>query len=580
MKTGFFRRHVLGTAIAVLCLIGNRSPQISNAQAQPAPPPDNSTESGALPPTIYPNSPLAQVVKLVQAGVEENVIMTFVTNSSGTFNLDSDKIIYLKDIGTPGDIVTAMIQRDQVLQQQMATAPPPPEQPVPTPEAGAVSTTEPVPPPQPVEVTQNYFYDTLAPYGSWMEVDGYGRCWRPTVVVVNSGWQPYCDHGHWVYTDCGWYWISDYSWGWSTFHYGRWFHHARWGWCWWPDTVWAPSWVCWRHSNEYCGWAPLPPFTTCVSGIGFTYRGIAVGVGFDFGLNVNAFTFVPIRNFCDPHPHRHRVDPREMNRIYHQTTAINNINVDSHRRTLINSGIAPENITAVTRTEIHPVTIHDAGGTMARGGHGEQLGHDGHTLVVNRPHFTENPAWGRTPINRDSTPPVAPPRVETPAQNHSAPENYNRGTTRMPRQPSQGPRNTVQGPPNLNQAQAQGQFVPANNHPSSPAAPAEQTSPRSYERRTMSPRGQQIEQQTPRVTIPNPQPNQNTTVPVERPQHNPPPAERPQHNESRPNYSEPAPRNAPPSAPPSSAPSQSSNKSDKSDKQDKDQNGPGNGPRH
>ena len=68
---------------------------------------------------------------------------------------------------------------------------------------------------------------------------------------------------------CGWYWMSDYSWGWAPFHYGRWFHHARFGWCWMPDTVWGPSWVTWRYSDDYCGWAPLPPGAIYRAGVGF-----------------------------------------------------------------------------------------------------------------------------------------------------------------------------------------------------------------------------------------------------------------------------------------------------------------------
>ena len=84
----------------------------------------------------------------------------------------------------------------------------------------------------PTAVTTTYFYDTLSPYGSWIYVNGYGRCWRPSVCVYNPAWQPYCDHGHWVYTNCGWYWYSDYSWGWAPFHYGRWFQHPGMGWCW------------------------------------------------------------------------------------------------------------------------------------------------------------------------------------------------------------------------------------------------------------------------------------------------------------------------------------------------------------
>src|SRR6059036_2194426 len=49
------------------------------------------------------------------------------------------------------------------------------------------------------------FYEPLGGYGSWVEVGTYGRCWRPTSVVV--GWRPYCA-GYWTWTDCGWYWSA------------------------------------------------------------------------------------------------------------------------------------------------------------------------------------------------------------------------------------------------------------------------------------------------------------------------------------------------------------------------------------
>ena len=278
--------------------------------------------------------------------MSEEVIKNYVNNSGSTFNLDSDKIIYLKDIGLPDDIVTAMMQRDQVLQQQMAASTYQPPQPAPATET-AVST-EAAPPPPTEEVTVNYFYDTLAPYGTWVDVEDYGRCWRPTVTVVNADWQPYCDGGHWVYTDAGWYWFSTYSWGWAPFHYGRWFHHARFGWCWSPDTVWGPSWVTWRYSDDYCGWAPLPPRAVYREGIGFLYNGASVSVGFDFGLGVGAYTFVSTRNFCDPHPSRYRVAPREVPQIYNRTMVINNFDVDREHRTFVNHGIEPGRITAVT----------------------------------------------------------------------------------------------------------------------------------------------------------------------------------------------------------------------------------------
>ena len=170
----------------------------------------------------------------------------------------------------------------------------------PAPETTPSNVTDVTPPPAPDQpVTVNYFYNTLAPYGSWVVVGGYGRCWRPTVCVYNSSWQPYCDNGHWVYSDCGWYWASSYAWG-ATFHYGRWFRDASFGWCWYPDTVWAPSWVTWRYSNNYCGWAPLPPHTAYQAGVGIVYNGGNVSVGFGFGLGASCFTFVPTAVFLQP----------------------------------------------------------------------------------------------------------------------------------------------------------------------------------------------------------------------------------------------------------------------------------------
>ena len=45
--------------------------------------------------------------------------------------------------------------------------------------------------------SEEMFQDSLAPYGNWVDVAGYGRCWQPTVVVANPGWQPYFNCGGW-----------------------------------------------------------------------------------------------------------------------------------------------------------------------------------------------------------------------------------------------------------------------------------------------------------------------------------------------------------------------------------------------
>ena len=446
MKTKSFAVNVSGAAVAALCLFGACLPQISNAQPDSAPPPPDGSavpvapdDSAALPPGVLPSSPLAQVIKLTQAGVSEDVITAYVNNSTSLFNLNSDQIIYLKDIGVPDTVVQAMIQRDQVLQSQMATQP----QPAPVPDTTVVATTDVAPPP--AVVTVDYFHDTLAPYGTWVDVEGYGRCWQPTVVVGNAGWQPYGDRGHWVYTDEGWYWISDYSWGWAPFHYGRWFHHARFGWCWYPDTVWGPSWVTWRYADDYCGWAPLPPRCDYREGVGFFYNGAAVSIGFDFGLGVGAFTFVHTRDFCDPHPWRHRVESREVTQVFNRTAVINNFDVDREHRTFINHGIDPRHITEVTHAPIRPIAIHE---TTARVPRGEQLGRDGRSLMVNRPHFTDNPGRGGSPRGA----PVERPGVGSPYQPQDNRGNENAGPQRrnQPTAPTAGqpqsPRPTVGSP--------------------------------------------------------------------------------------------------------------------------------------
>ncbi len=105
-------------------------------------------------------------------------------------------------------------------------------------------------------VSIGFFYDSLAPYGDWVTVPTYGRCWRPARVAF--GWQPYLD-GEWDYTDAGWTWVSFDPWGGDPYHYGTWVFTASYGWVWIPGTVWAPAWVTWCITDDAYGWAPVPP---------------------------------------------------------------------------------------------------------------------------------------------------------------------------------------------------------------------------------------------------------------------------------------------------------------------------------
>src|SRR5205823_10236399 len=102
------------------------------------------------------------------------------------------------------------------------------------------------------------FYTKLEPHGAWLETADYGYVWQPREAESSRSWRPYTN-GRWVYTDAGWTWISEEPFGWATYHYGRWTRLRGIGWVWVPGNQWAPAWVSWRKSNDYVGWAPLPP---------------------------------------------------------------------------------------------------------------------------------------------------------------------------------------------------------------------------------------------------------------------------------------------------------------------------------
>lgn len=411
MKSETFWRWGLGLALATLPLHGgcsqesaakaaeltsitntNSTPDTARAGITNAPSPEAAQQEleqapgevvstpVAPPSNVTLTGPANEVVKLAQAGLDESVMLSFVTNSPHTFNLSSDAIIYLNDIGVPGTVVTAMIQHDQGVKESAANnavsllpSNPPSAAPETAPAYSApgsvTETTEapagpptaveaPATPPADVNNAYTYFYDSLAPYGNWINIAGYGWCWQPTVVALNSGWRPYSDGGYWAYTDAGWYWNSTYSWGWAPFHYGRWFHHNHWGWCWAPDTVWGPAWVSWRYGDGYCGWAPLPPYACFTPGIGFTYYGNPVGFGFGFGLGATFYTFVTYDHFADHHWHRHCVPPHDVGHCFDHSRVANRIY--DYRGNIHNEGVPVSRVAAASRRQIPRLHIRES----------------------------------------------------------------------------------------------------------------------------------------------------------------------------------------------------------------------------
>ena len=183
----------------------------------------------------------------------------------------------------------------------------------------------------------NEFYEPLSSQGYWVEAGSYGRCWHPSYVAAS--WRPYCS-GYWVWTDYGWYWESDEPWAWACYHYGRWAYDPYYGWVWVPDTVWGPSWVCFREGGGYVGWAPLPPGGVVVSAEAVPARW---------------FVFVGVHHFCEP------VRPRAV--IVNNTTIINKTTIINRTKTvnntIINEGPRVETLQKVNRAPIRRATVKE-----------------------------------------------------------------------------------------------------------------------------------------------------------------------------------------------------------------------------
>jgi hypothetical protein len=174
------------------------------------------------------------------------------------------------------------------------------------------------------------FYTRLESDGDWIETSNYGYVWQPRVARQSHAWRPYTN-GRWVYTDAGWTWISEEPFGWATYHYGRWTRLRNVGWIWVPGNEWAPAWVSWRTSNDYVGWAPLPPEARFERG-----SGIHSWADSYYDIGPDQYCFVQSSNFGDERLER-AIVPSERNvTIVNQTVNVTNITYSN--TTIINSG--------------------------------------------------------------------------------------------------------------------------------------------------------------------------------------------------------------------------------------------------
>jgi len=256
-----------------------------------------------------------------------------------------------------------------------------------------------------VRVTIGRFYNELAPYGRWVNCR-YGRCWVPRRVARR--WQPYCN-GRWVYTDYGWTWVSRDPWGGSPYHYGTWTYLRGYGWAWVPGTVWAPAWVTWSYSDQYVGWAPLPP-SVVFGASGYSGRPVV--------LSQTLYVFVPTNRFVDTDVTSAWVPAQESATIFRQTTPVTSFGVSDG--IVRNTGIPIAAIQGATGGRIETRNISAANTTpqsvtAGGSGKGRQIAVVAPAREVNAaattgPQETSRPApssraekGGKAPVSHEST---------------------------------------------------------------------------------------------------------------------------------------------------------------------------------
>ncbi|MGA2362186.1 MAG: DUF6600 domain-containing protein [Candidatus Aminicenantales bacterium] len=196
------------------------------------------------------------------------------------------------------------------------------------------------------DMDMDSMYNYLSPYGSWVNLAPYGPVWTPRHMGYQ--WRPYSD-GHWVMTDDGWTWIANEEWGSIPFHYGRWGYDDGFGWYWVPGTVWAPAWVSWRWSDQYAGWAPLPPGVEFRAGMDFA--------SLSFNIPSRFWVFIQAPHFLDRDIYHYTLPYERNNTIMNFTSIHNNMSFRNNR--VFNAGIGTDVVQRVTRQQIPRYRIQD-----------------------------------------------------------------------------------------------------------------------------------------------------------------------------------------------------------------------------
>lgn len=204
----------LAVAAAIMPLAG-RSAVAVDAEATVQPPP-------AVVPVMNAATDLShqanEVVRLVSSGVAPDVIKAYIDNAPSTFNLTSDNIIHLQQLGVSAPLMAEMLNHDRAFRQmamssaaaaaaasaQQQAYPPSEQQPGYTSDNGDISQVDP------------NSYNQLQPYGNWNYIPAYGWGWQPSVGLAFSAWP-------WPILGTGFWWSCP-GFGWCWFPHSAFFH--------------------------------------------------------------------------------------------------------------------------------------------------------------------------------------------------------------------------------------------------------------------------------------------------------------------------------------------------------------------
>jgi hypothetical protein len=138
-----------------------------------------------------------EVVKMYQAGINKDIIVSYINSTALPYHLSADGIIYLQGLGMPQEVTQSMIQRDGQLQQQ---------------------------------AMQQYFYQQQLAASTATANDLAARSPAqvvtpttpaPSVTVIGGSDYPYnYDYGYPYYAGYGWPYFGGYGgglgWGWGN----------------------------------------------------------------------------------------------------------------------------------------------------------------------------------------------------------------------------------------------------------------------------------------------------------------------------------------------------------------------------